>query len=438
MSEIPRLSRADVRLLAIHAQGLAGRPYALSPARAPRASLTRRIDAVGQTLEHLGAVQIDTISVLARNHELVPYARLGAVGRDAIEAAFWGIGADQAGDRRTAEDARTFEYWSHAACILPVDLWPLFAFRRRAYRRRGVRWHDVPTAALEGIRERLRDEGPLTTRELGGAKRSGEWWDWSESKIAIEWLLDVGDVVCVRRVGFRRVYDLVERAIPDEYRAETKRIGWIDVDGVLGPSDHACLRELVLRSIRSLGVGTIADIVDVHRLTTHSASRGDVMLAIRELADAGLLVGVDVDDWSGPVFADPDLLEKWGNSTLTGRSRTTLLSPFDSLVWHRGRTARVFGFDHRLEAYTPAAKREHGYFAMPVLHGGRLVARVDPKREGTTLVAKHVVYEVNQRGRVPVSTVAATMTALREAAIWVGCHDVHIARTTPPTPATPA
>ncbi len=434
MSEIPRLKRADVRLLALHAQGLAGRPYVLSPAQSPQARLSTRVDAVGQTLEHLGAVQIDTISVLARNHELVPYARLGAVGRDAIEACYWGIGAKGPGDIHTTEAARTFEYWSHAACILPVDQWPLFAFRRRSYRRRGVRWHDVPTAALEGIRQRLRDVGPLTTRELGGAKRGSQWWDWSENKIAIEWLLDVGDVVCVRRVGFRRVYDLAERAIPDEHRVAPSANNWTDDDGVLGPSDHECLRELVRRSIRSLGVGTVADIVDVHRLTTHAASRSEVLFAIRELADAGLLVGVDVDEWASPVFADPELLEKWANSTLTGRSRTTLLSPFDSLVWHRGRTARVFGFDHRLEAYTPAAKREHGYFAMPVLHGGRLVARVDPKREGSTLVAKHVVYEVNQRGHVPESAVAATMTALREAATWVGCTDVHIARTSPPRP----
>ena len=187
MSEILDLSRDDIRRMALYAQGFIGRSYAISPRQAPRAEIGRRISAVHGMLDHLGAVQLDTISVLARNHELVSYARLGAIGRRAIDTAYWGSGDGLAAD----EPARTFEYWSHAACILPISTWPLFAFRRRAYRRRGVRWHDVPTAALDGIRDRLRNEGPLTTRELGGAKRSGEWWDWSESKIAIEWLLDV-------------------------------------------------------------------------------------------------------------------------------------------------------------------------------------------------------------------------------------------------------
>jgi len=431
VSAILDLSRYDVRRMALYAQGLLGRPYSMSPGQATRAGAGRRIDAVHEMLEHLGAVQLDTISVLARNHELVPYARLGAIGRGAVETAYWGSGEGLA----SVEPARTFEYWSHAACILPVSSWPLFAFRRRAYRRRGVRWHDVPTAALGGIRQRLRDEGPLTTRELGGAKRSGEWWDWSESKIAIEWLLDVGDVVCVRRVGFRRVYDLAERAIPEpRFDAKTPDGSvdtWTTDDDAWGPADAVCVQELVRRSMRSLGVGTIGDIVDVHRLTIHGVTRAEVMTSVNELVDQAALVEVAVPGWTGPVYADSEGLVVLAAGEMTGRARTTLLSPFDSLVWHRGRTSRVFGFDHRLEAYTPAAKREHGYFSMPVLHGGRLVARVDPKRDGSVLTARHVVYEVNRGGRVPQAAVDGTAAALREAAAWVGCSDVRVMRTTP-------
>ncbi len=134
-------------------------------------------------LERLGAVQLDTISVLARSHELVPYARLGPVKRNAIETAYWGNGSG---------GYPAFEYWAHAASVIPMDDWPLFAFRRRAYLRRGWRWHKVPEGVCAEVRDRLRADGPLTTKELGGAKASAEWWDWSDHKIGIEWLLDVG------------------------------------------------------------------------------------------------------------------------------------------------------------------------------------------------------------------------------------------------------
>ncbi len=151
-------------------------------------------------LRALGAVQLDTISVLARSHELVAYARLGPVGRARIEDAYWG--------------GEAFEYWSHAASILPQTEWPWFAFRRRRMRERQRRWHAVHRPAVDAVREQLASDGALTTKDLGGAKASAEWWDWSEAKIAVEWLLDVGEVVCVERRGWRRVYDLAERAIP--------------------------------------------------------------------------------------------------------------------------------------------------------------------------------------------------------------------------------
>jgi uncharacterized protein len=262
MSDLLEISADDARLAVLHSQGLlrgAAHPP-LRPAQARTASLRRRTDAVDATLRHLGAVQLDTVSVLARSHELVPYSRLGPVGREAVETAYWGGGAglDHPGP------VTTFEYWSHAASILPVEEWPWFAFRRRSYRRRGIRWHDVPTRALDALRDRLRTEGPLTTTELGGAKRSGEWWDWSEAKVGVEWLLDVGEVVCSRRVGWRRVYDLAERAVPEIHRAPSA--SWVDSDGVAGPDDDTCLSELLLRSVRVCGVGTIGDVADVHRL----------------------------------------------------------------------------------------------------------------------------------------------------------------------------
>jgi hypothetical protein len=367
----------EARRIALRAQGLLG-------------AGRRGAGDVGGMLERLGAVQLDTISVLARSHELVAYARLGPIGRGRIDAAYWGRGA-------------AFEYWAHAACLLPVEEWPMFAFRRRAHQRRGWRWHRVPKNVCGGIMDRLRGEGPLTTRELGGARAGSEWWQWSDHKIAIEWLLDIGEVVCARRIGWRRVYDLPERALPPALLARE-------------PDDAECLTRLVDRAGRALGVATEADLADYYRL------RRDQVAAVVEATG---LVPVRVAGWgAGPAWAHPAALAE----PVRGRHATTLLSPFDSLVWDRKRTSRVFGFDHRLEAYVPKAARVHGYFAMPLLAGGQLVARIDPAREDGALVARRVVLEpaaIGSPARTG-ATVAAVGAALEQAAAWVGLDDVRV------------
>ncbi|MGC5410639.1 winged helix-turn-helix domain-containing protein, partial [Streptomyces sp. DT225] len=322
----------------------------------------------------------------ARSHELIPYARLGAIGRRTVEEAYWSGG-------------RAFEYWSHAACILPVEEWPHFAFRRRAYRARPQWSHDLPDGAYDTVIKQLTAEGPLTATELGGAKNGGEWWDWSASKVAVERALMYGEVVCTERRGWKRVYDLAERALPDTVLHD-------DLD------DAECLRRLVALAGQSLGVGTRADIADYHRL------KGEQFDAV--VADSGL-VPVAVEGWSKPAWADPVALA----SEPRGRHRTTLLSPFDSLVWERARTERIFGFTHRLEAYVPKQKRVHGYFAMPLLAGGRLQGRVDPAREGTTLIARQV-------SLAGAKAVAPMAQALVEAASWVGCTGVRLERVEAP------
>ncbi|MFD8549351.1 winged helix-turn-helix domain-containing protein [Streptomyces sp. NPDC059649] len=376
---VTTLSRDDARRLALRAQGLLGAP-------------DRRAGVRG-VLRHLGAVQLDTISVLARSHELVPYARLGPVGRPAVEAAYW----SPADGGTAAARPHSFEYWSHAACILPIEEWPHFAFRRRARRAKGHRWHVMKDSerSCAAVLDRLAADGPLTTSELGGGRNGGEWWDWSETKIAVEWLLDTGDVVCTERRAWKRVYDLAERAVPTELLHD-------DLD------DAECLRRLVAQAGTALGVATRADLADYHRL---KAEQVDAVIA-----DSGL-VPVEVEGWGRPAWADPAALA----TAPRGRHRTTLLSPFDSLIWDRPRTERIFGFTHRLEAYVPRPRRIHGYFAMPLLAGGQLVGRVDPAREGTTLVAR----QVSMRDRKAVAPMAR---ALGEAASWVGCDDVRIDR----------
>jgi uncharacterized protein len=369
------LSLPEARRVALAAQGLLGpRPKGGPSALVPR----------------LGAIQLDTISVLARSHELVAYARHGAIGRDRIEAAYWG-------PRST-----TFEYWSHAACLLPLEEWPTYAFKRRASRSKGRRWHYLEDQAksCREVTDRLRADGPLTAKQLGGAKKGGPWWDWSEIKIAAEWLLDTGELVCRQRRGFQRVYDLVERAIPDALRHDDL-------------SDEACVTRLVRSAGRALGVATAADLAVYH---------GVPAKAVPTVTEAAGLVPVEVESWAKPAFADPVALEVLGRRL---RGRALLLSPFDSLTWDRPRTERLFGFRHRLEAYTPRHKRLYGYFAMPVLAGTKLVGLVDPGRQGATLVAKQVTV------LTPGSTRQVAL-ALQEAAAWVGSDNIVVERVDPP------
>ncbi len=375
-------------------------------------------------LRRLGAVQLDTISVLARSHELVPYARLGAVGWEAAEQAFW-----------PAASPSAFEYWAHAACVIPLEAWPYYAARRRGIRARGQRWHKVSQQACDEVLARLRTDGPLNATQLGGAKAGGPWWDWSEVKIAAEWLLDTGVAVCVRRAGWRRIYDLPERVIPKPL---------LDAD----PTDAECLAYLVGVAGRALGVATYADLTDYHRLNGSGLRAGQpaplgeaafaagltpVTIAAGRLAGAtgtqraarragstgGRSSGKALQAW-----ADPEALA-WLDAGGRGTHRTTLLSPFDPLVWDRKRTLRMFGFEHSLEAYVPREKRVHGYFAMPLLAGGQLVGRVDPARDGKTLIARQVTLDKP-------SAVAPMARALAEAATWVGCDNVAIERADPP------
>src|SRR5579864_6567148 len=252
----------EARTLTLRAQGFLG-ATSWRPTRA----------GVGAMLRRVGAVQLDTISVLARSHELVAYARLGPVPRAQVEQAYWPDG------RPTA-----FEYWAHAACVLPIEQWPYFDFRRRALRARGVRWHQSVRETCDKVLARLRAEGPLTATQLGGAKGGGPWWDWSDVKIAVEWLLDTGDVICVRRTGWRRVYDLPERVLPGEL---------LEPD----PSDLECLAYLAGVAARALGVVTHADLLDYHRLNSFTKEKGE---HTRLVADAALAAGLTPVTIAGP------------------------------------------------------------------------------------------------------------------------------------------
>jgi uncharacterized protein YcaQ len=363
-------------------------------------------------LDQVSAVQLDTISVLARSHELVAYARLGPIGRKTVEEVYWG------------EPPRTFEYMGHAGCIFPLEMWPYLAFRRRAANRRfderigspsgtnADRWRRA-AASFDELRARLQ-EGPLLTSDLGGARDGAGWWNWSSAKRSIELLYRLGEVVCISRRGWKRVYDLPERAVPAEFLRQD-------------PSDEECYAYLVGRAIRALGVATRRDIASYFGLTTTWLGTTQNARKLLESAiEANGLAPVRVEGWKEVAFIDP-------KAALAGEpkeDRTTLLSPFDTLIW-RGpvppegeRTQRLFGVRVPFEPYVPKERRVHGYFTMPLLAGGRLVGLVDPGREGRTLVAHKVTLESE-------SALDAMASALREAATWVGCNAVTVERVEP-------
>ncbi len=383
-----QLAIDDARDIVLRAQGLA-----LTPDRPKTA---------GDILRRTGAVQLDTISVLARSHELVAYARLGPVPRATVEAAYW------------ADPAAAFEYIAHANCIIPIEDYPWFAFRRQHL---GHRWPSLAgSPVLADVRARLRD-GPITTTDAGGARKVAGWWNWSEAKQVLELMCARGDAVCTMRRGWKRVYDLPERAIPAGLLTRQ-------------PTAEESYAHLGGQAARALGVGTARDIANYYMLLTSYVGRGldRKRLFDDAMASSGLMQ-VQVEGWDEPAFAHADALK-----TRPAKAyRTTLISPFDSLVWAeprvgngplRARTFRLFNYDMPFEPYIPKDQRIHGYFTMPLLADGRIAGHVDPAREGKTLVARNVAL------RDP-SAVEDMAAALRQAAEWVGCDAVRLERVQP-------
>jgi uncharacterized protein YcaQ len=305
-------------------------------------------------VRRLGALQIDSVNVLVRSHYLPLFSRAGAYDTELLHRAAYD------GRRR-----RLFEYWGHEASFLPVECYPLFQWRMERARRGEGTWgrlkryatehQDLVASALAQIRER----GPLGASELEASGRSaGGWWGWSQGKEIMEWLFWSGQVTTASRRNFERRYDLVERALPAQ----------IVTAPVPSPDDAQ--RRLLEIAARALGVATARDLRDYFRLSATDAAQ-----RLQELTEAGVLVPVNVEGWRQPAWLHRDV------RLPRSIEATALLSPFDSLIWERQRTERLFDFSYRLEIYTPAHKRLHGYYVLPLLLGDRIVARIDLKSD---------------------------------------------------------
>ena len=374
--------------MAIGAQGL-GRPR---PARAGPAAVRAAIDAVG-------TVQLDAINVLARTQFLLLFSRVGAYDPGLLH-------------RLTGPGGELFEYWGHAASLLPMGTQPLFRWRM------AQPYNDTPMAAaryeawaqehrgyIAQVLAEVRDTGAIPASRLREPRRQdGEWWDRrSVGRQALEWLFARGDLAGWRTPNFERVYDVPERVIPAAVLA------------VPTPPIEQAQRDLLLLAARSHGIGTVVDLADYYRVKPAVAK-----VRVRELVEDGALLPVEVEGWRERGYLLPGTTPKRPT-----RTTATLLSPFDSLIWERARTSRLFGFDYRIEVYVPAPKRTYGYFVLPVLLGDQLVGRLDLKadRKGSTLLVPAAHLEAGIDAGVVATAVAAELEAL---AGWLGLDTVTI------------
>ena len=349
------LSAREARRLALAAQGF-GRPR--PSGRVDTRHLRRVVDDVG-------LLQLDSVNVFCRSHYMPLFSRLGAYPRETLDRLAWH--ENPGGTSRRAGPRDLIEYWGHEASLLPVELQPLL--RWRMARADALAWKGVARVAaeqpelLEFVLKVVRERGPIRASDLatkGRRREPGEMWNWSEEKTALEYLFFAGRLCAARRVNFERLYDLPERVLPRQV---------IDAPT---PSQDEAQRQLLLIAAKRLGVATEADLGDYFRLPrTESKTR------VAELTEDGALTPVRVEGWRQPAYLSPDR-PKGLRRTAGARA---LLTPFDSLVWARDRTERLFGFHYRIEIYVPAPKRVYGYYVLPFLLGDRLVARVDLKSD---------------------------------------------------------
>jgi len=379
------LSARQARRIALAAQGLA-------EARPAGFSGPRRLRAVA---DRLGVVQIDSVNVLVRTHYLPAFSRLGAYDRTHLEREAWG--------RRPS----LFEYWGHEASLIPVAMQPLFRWRMERARA-GDTWSGLARFArerrdyIDAVLARIEREGPVTGGDFADGPRQAGWWNWSNGKRALEWLFWAGLITTKTRRGFERVYDVTERVLPGTVMAAPT------------PSEGQAHRALLRIAAAAMGVATEADLRDYFRMPL-----AETRARLAELVEAGELRKVAVEGWRQPAYLSP------GARIARRLPAATLLSPFDNLIWRRERTERLFGTRVRLEIYTPAHKREHGYYVLPFLIGETIAARVDLKADRQAGVLRVQAAHL-EPGAAPGATAAALAGELEHMSEWLGLSAVEV------------
>ena len=336
-------------------------------------------------------MQLDSVNVAVRTHYMPAFSRLGPYPRERFDAYAY---------RRP----RLFEAWGHVASLLPVEHYPLLRHRMEEAQSRS--FGREQRAYVEAIRREVAERGPLAVSDLRdqGSCGGGPWWGRSEGKLALEWLFATGRLATARRGNFTRVYDLAERVIPPEVLAAP------------APATREAQRELLRLAARACGIGDAGDLADYYRIRVPQARP-----LLRELVEEGELLEASVEGWSRPAFLHRDarMPRRIGASAL--------LSPFDSLIWRRERTERLFGFHYRIEIYVPEPERQYGYYVFPYLTGDTLAARVDLKADrarGALLARGAYLEEGCDAGAVA----GELATNLQEMAAWLELSEVQVGR----------
>ena len=344
-------------------------------------------------------MQIDSVNAVVRSHYLPLFSRLGRYSPLLLEQAAWSQGR-----RRSL-----FEYWGHEASLLPMAMYPLMGWRmERAQQGQGIysqmaRFGREQQSIIQRVLKTVEQQGALGAGSLSTREeRAGPWWDWSNEKHALEWLFAAGLVTVAGRRGFERLYDLPERVIPGDILKQASL------------TEAEAQRGLLLHSATALGVGTEKDLRDYFRLDPADSRR-----RLAELVEEGLLLVCQVQGWKQPAYCLPE------PKVPRKVSVSALLSPFDSLIWERSRTERLFDFRYRLEIYTPQDKRVYGYYVLPFMHNERIAARVDLRAERANgRLAVHAVHE--EEPGLDDEGMLALALSLRQMADWLGLEQVQL------------
>jgi uncharacterized protein YcaQ len=385
------LPLATVRTLALHAQGLT------TPNGAETAPT---LDTIFDMIDRLGCVQIDTLHMVRRAQYVTLWSRLGSYNPDDFDRLLY-----------DPDQRRLFEYWQHAASIIPLNDYRHYLHTMRHYRNGGgwwPEWNKQPEnqALVEAVRARIQGEGAQRSTDFAAPDgKRGSWWDWKPAKHALEYLYNVGDVMIADRVNFQRVYDLRERVLPD----------WVDRRET---APEETRHHLLERAARAVGIG------EAHHLADYAyMKRGEVNKGVTALIRAGVLVEIDAEIMGGEtrtllVHRDTlPLIAQIADGAIKPL-RTTFMNPFDNFFWAKGRDQMLWGFRQALEAYLPAAKRQWGYYCLPILHRDRLIGRFDPKldRKTKTLILRALYLEPGVKPSA--KRIADIARALRDFMAW--------------------
>jgi uncharacterized protein YcaQ len=376
-----KISNDAARRIALGAQGF-------SVARPPGRIDTRHFRRV---MRRVGLIQLDSVNVCVRTHYMPFYSRLGPYDMGKLDTWLNGSGEN-------------FEYWAHEAAVLPVDRYPLWKWKMETMQpwRRAQALLDAHPGLIDDVLGQVARHGPLTVRDLDVPDHTNEaWWGYGPGKVALEVLFANGHVTALRTGNFTRLYDIPQRVIPAEF---------LDADAA--PDKEHAYRQLLVNATKHHGIGTATDIIDYFRLHVPTARP-----ILQRLAHDGLIDEVEVRGWKGPVYLDPEAVRP---RRIEG---SALLSPFDPIVWNRERLERIFGFRYRIEIYVPEQQRVHGYYVLPFMLDGDVVARVDLKADrkaGRLLVRSAFIEEGKDAGAVS----CALVEELHRFSRWVGMDEI--------------